>query len=318
MDFESYETRRAAWLTANGLQARSGRDGIGGAACRLTAAGRAVHRRASQARRAVAAQRTASAPASCPMANFLRSRLVAAAGGRVALRTVLTLWENMMLGAVQGVVYDADGSVIVDWFSEWGIAKSAPFSMGLDDPAIVVEGKARAVLRGLIQKSAGNWTADSYGMAMCGDDFFDALSGHKSVRETFLNTADAQLLNRAFGVAGSEDESLLGSTPALALGGIVFTNYRGVDDFDDNAAVGSKAGLGIKSDEARVFPVNVPGAFQKAFAPGEGFESVNTIGLPMYSLMLRDEKRNFWVRPEVYSYPLFICTRPEMLLTLTI
>jgi hypothetical protein len=30
--------------------------------------------------------------------------------------------------------------------------------------------------------------------------------------------------------------------------------------------------------------------------------------------MLRDRDRDFWVRPEVYSYPLFICTRPEMLL----
>lgn len=87
MDFESYQTRRAAWLTANGFQARSGRNGISRAACRLTAAGRAVRRRAA------AAQRAASAPASSPMAGFVRSRLVAAAGGRVALRTVWTLWE---------------------------------------------------------------------------------------------------------------------------------------------------------------------------------------------------------------------------------
>ncbi len=157
-------------------------------------------------------------------------------------------WENMMLGAVQGVVYDADGSVLHDWFSEWGIAKPAPFSMALDDPAFVVEGKARAVLRTLIQKSAGNWNADSYGMALCGDDFFDALTGHKSVRETFLNTSDAALLRRAFGVAGNDDETLLGSTPALAHGGIVFINYRGIDSFSDAAAPGTKNALGIKSD----------------------------------------------------------------------
>ncbi|SHL71656.1 Phage major capsid protein E [Paracoccus solventivorans] len=128
-------------------------------------------------------------------------------------------WENMMLGAVQGVVYDADGSVIYDWFDEWGIAKPAAISMDLDDPAIVVEIKARAVLRTLIQKSAGNWNADSYGMALCGDEFFDSLTGHKSVRETFLNTADAQLLNRAFGVRAARMKACSARPLRLRLAG---------------------------------------------------------------------------------------------------
>ncbi|WP_407670314.1 major capsid protein [Paracoccus solventivorans] len=98
----------------------------------------------------------------------------------------------------------------------------------------------------------------------------------------------------------------------------MFINYRGVDSFSDAAAHGTKSALGIRSAEARVFPVGVPGAFQRAFAPGEGFESANTIGLPLYSMLIRDTQRDHWIRPEVYSYPLFIATRPEMLLMLTI
>ncbi|TIN15684.1 MAG: major capsid protein, partial [Mesorhizobium sp.] len=84
----------------------------------------------------------------------------------------------------------------------------------------------------------------------------------------------------------------------------------------DEATVNAKGkdSLGVQSKRCKFFPVNAPGVFQEAFAPGESWDWANTLGRPLYSLMIRDEKRNFWVRPEVYSYPLYICTRPEMLL----
>ncbi|MDZ3838713.1 MAG: major capsid protein [Rhodospirillales bacterium] len=36
-------------------------------------------------------------------------------------------------------------------------------------------------------------------------------------------------------------------------------------------------------------------------------------GLDLYAMTIPDRERNAWVKVEVYSYPLFICTRPEML-----
>ncbi|WP_375685874.1 major capsid protein, partial [Bartonella sp. TT110JLCBS] len=42
-------------------------------------------------------------------------------------------WENMQLGAVQGVVLDADGSVIVDWYKEWEIAPPKPIDFKLNN-----------------------------------------------------------------------------------------------------------------------------------------------------------------------------------------
>lgn len=223
-------------------------------------------------------------------------------------------WENMMLGAVQGVVLDADGSVIIDWYDEWGIAVPDEIDFKLDTAGTDVEKICRSVLRTMQNKAAGAWTLGTRVIGLAGDSFFDKLTGHKSVRETYLNTAQAQALNRAFGVA-TQMALQAGAYAVFDFGGITFINYRGVDDFDVNAEAGTKRALGIKPTKCKFLPVNAPGVFQQAFAPGEAFDFVNTIGRKLYSLMLRDEKRNFWVRPEVYSYPLFICTRPEMLLT---
>ncbi|WP_127076010.1 major capsid protein [Rhodomicrobium lacus] len=223
-------------------------------------------------------------------------------------------WENMMLGAVQGVVYDANGAVIVDWFSEWSIAAPAEVNFALGNDDTDVEKICRGIIRKMMVASQGAWTMGTRVLALCGDNFFDKLTNHKKVRETYLNTAQAQTLNRAFGVA-TQSALQAGSYAVFDYGGITFVNYRGVDTFDDGAAKGTRNAIGIGKEKAKFLPVNAPGVFQKAFAPGEAFDMVNTIGRPLYQMLIRDEKRNFWVRPEVYSYPLFICTRPDMLIT---
>lgn len=227
-------------------------------------------------------------------------------------------WENMMLGAVQGVVLDADGSVIIDWFSEFGIAKPAEIDFALDTATTDIESLCRSVIRKMIKGSKGALTAGFRIVGLCGDVFFDKLTKHKTVRETYLNMQQAQALNRSFGVA-TQSALGAGSYATFEYGGILFINYRGTDDFDDAAALaGTAVGtamLGVPSTKCKFFPMNSRGIFQKAFAPGEAWDYVNTIGKPLYSLMIRDEKRNFWVRPEVYSYPLYICSRPEILYT---
>lgn len=223
-------------------------------------------------------------------------------------------WENMMLGALQGVVLDADGGVIIDWFDEWNIEPPAEIDFALTTATTDVEKKCRDVIRTMMAASKGAWTMGTRVVGLAGDSFFDKLTGHKLVREVYLNTSQAQALNRAFGVA-TQTIITSGSYAIFDFGGILFINYRGTDDFSDAAAPGTKAGLGIRSTKCKFFPMGAPDVFQSAFAPGEAFDMVNTIGKKLYALMIRDEKRNFWVRPEVYSYPLFICTRPEMLLT---
>lgn len=227
-------------------------------------------------------------------------------------------WEHMKLGAVMGKVLDADGSVIIDWFDEWGIAQPAEIDFALDTADTDIEAKCREVLEVMQRNAKGAWTMGSYAVGLCGKSFFNKLTAHATIRTVYLNSQQALTLNKAFGPANGSPFGA-GSYATFDYGGILFIRYREADGFDfaaNEATVNTKGkdSLGVQSKRCKFFPVNAPGVFQEAFAPGESWDWANTIGRPLYSLMLRDEKRNFWVRPEVYSYPLYICTRPEMLL----
>lgn len=212
------------------------------------------------------------------------------------MRDIELTWENMMLGAIQGVVVDADGSTIYDYFSEFGITPAAEIDFDLDNasPASgAVRKKCTQVVRQMMRAANGGWIPGrTYVMALCGDAFWDDLTAHVEIRQTYLNTMEARDLRQGL------------AYESFNYGGITWVNYRGTDD-------GST--VAIHTDKAKFFPVNGNGVFQIAYSPAETFDYVNTPGLPVYALVIPDEKRNAYVDLEVYSYPLPICTRPAML-----
>jgi hypothetical protein len=220
-------------------------------------------------------------------------------GGPTGLRNSIELThENMRLGAIQGILLDADGSVIRNWFTEFGISQPGEIDFDLDNasPASGAVRKAcNDVVRKVIRGAEGAWAPNqSYVMGMCGDAFWDDLTGHPEIRQTYLNQVGAQELRNNVGAP-------FGS---FTYGNITFTNYRGTDD-NSTVAIGT--------DKCKFFPVNAPGAFMCAYAPAEFFPFVNTVGQPVYAVMVMDDDRQAWVRPELYSYPLHVCMRPGML-----
>ena len=62
-----------------------------------------------------------------------------------------------------------------------------------------------------------------------------------------------------------------------------------------------------------LYPEGVEGLFEIYYAPADTFETVNTLGLPLYARMIPDRDRDEWVRLEIESNPLPICTRPQVL-----
>ncbi|MGE0724261.1 MAG: major capsid protein [Alphaproteobacteria bacterium] len=203
--------------------------------------------------------------------------------------------ENMRLGAVQGILKDADGSTITNFFTEFGVVQpdEVDFDLSAASPASgVVREKCNGIVRAMMKAAAGAWTPSTMVHALCGDAFWDRLTAHKEVRETYLNTQQAADLRE-----GNAYET-------FRYGGIVWENYRGTDDGTT---------MGVHTDKAVFFPVGAPGVFEVAFAPGETFDTVNTPGKPFYAMTLPDLKRNAYVDLEIYSYPLFYCTRPLML-----
>lgn len=213
------------------------------------------------------------------------------------LRDMELTKENLRLGCLQGLVLDADGSTLFDWATELGQTIPAEVDWDLDNaaPASGVVRTACNVARRSIIRGLQGLGGENVGvMALCGDTFWDQLTAHPEVRQTYLNTAEAQQLRT--GTAFSK----------MSYGDITFINYRSTDDG------GATPTVGVPTTKAKFFPVNA-GIFQWAMAPGESFDFVNTLGLPTYSMIVPDKDRNMFVSVEIYSYPLPVCTMPQAL-----
>lgn len=207
--------------------------------------------------------------------------------------------EYLRLAAVQGMVLDPkDGSVLYNWFDEFGIAQAAeiPFNLSAN-----VEFSLRPIInqvkRTMARKAQGCFTNQTRIVALCGDTFYDQFVNHKDVVKTFVNFEDArQLRDNSFGDAFAMSE----------FANVTWVNYRGSDD---------NSSIKIPDDKVKFFPVNAPGVFQEVMAPGESAEFVNQPGQPLYILPIVDRDRRMWWKMEAYAYPLYLCTRPEVLLS---
>lgn len=203
--------------------------------------------------------------------------------------------ENMRLGAVQGKVFDSNGTtVIYDWASEFDqtIPAEVDFDLDAGSPAAgILRTRCTTAIRSMTRALKGLGGNGVRFMAICGDDFWDLLIAHSEVRATYLSYAAAAALRDPV------------AWETFYFGGITWTNYRGTDD-GTTVAVGAA--------KAKFFPVGA-GIFQEAYAPAERFGFNDTPGQPTYSWVVVDKDRDMWADVEMYSYPLFVCTMPQAL-----
>ncbi|MGQ2942922.1 MAG: major capsid protein [Blastomonas fulva] len=223
-------------------------------------------------------------------------RKVAQKQQKLMMELSLTL-EYHTLGMIQGKLMDSDGTTtLYNFFNEFGISEPAEIDFDLDaaSPAEgVLLDKITEVKRAIIRALGGLAFPGMRIVALCGDTFYDQFKKHNDVRVTYKNWEAAASLRTA------------GVFDTFRFGEIEWANYRGTDD-NSTVAIGAT--------KVRFVVLGVPGLFRRINGPGEDMETVNTIGRPVYSLLVRDRDRNQWVQPEVYAYPLHICTRPEVLL----
>lgn len=203
----------------------------------------------------------------------------------------LTL-EYHRLGAIQGLVLDADGTTVLDdLYDKFGIAEPSAIDLNLDatynegDPAAikpVITGALRAV-----DAVLGGLTPSGY-LALCGDDLFDDLEGHPELRETLKYQQGSQM---------RED-----GRRTFTYGGVTWENYRG------------SGAVAIGTNEARLIPLGVPDLFQQLFAPADTMEAVNTMGQVKYAMATPDPSgKNKSIELEAQSNPITFCTRPTAL-----
>jgi hypothetical protein len=199
--------------------------------------------------------------------------------------------EFLRMGALKGVILDADGSVLYDLFNEFQILqKSVNFQLGTAGTEIIT--KCLEVKRHIEDNLRGEYMTGVY--CLCSPGFFDGLTTHPKVKEAYQFFMRNQQL-------GNDYRS------GFTFGGITFEEYRG--QATDAAGTVRKF---IGDDEAQFFPMGTASTFKTYFAPADFNETANTIGLPLYA---KQAPRKFERGTDLHVQmnPLPLAARPEVL-----
>jgi hypothetical protein len=222
------------------------------------------------------------------------SNLIARKLATMRNKHAITL-EHLRMGALKGVILDADGSVVYDLFSEFGVtAKVVNFALTTAGTEVLL--KVLEVKRHIEDNLRGEFMTGIY--CLCSAGFFDALTTHPKVKEAYQRWQQGQVL-------------FTDNRTAFNFGGITFEEYRG--QATDAAGTVRKF---IADDEAQFFPLGTGSTFRTYFAPADFNETANTVGLPLYA---KQAPRKFERGTDLHtqSNPLPICLRPEVLVRAT-
>jgi len=206
--------------------------------------------------------------------------------------------EFQRVGALKGIILNADGSVLYNLFDEFGVTQEAEVDFDLDN-ASPASGALRKKCAGVVRKMADNLGGVPVGtiFAECGSAFFDDLLTHPEVVESYKGTPMASVLRDGY---VTPNGAVYG---VFEFGGIVWENYRG--------AVGGTPF--VDPDKCHIFPTGAPGLWRTVYAPADWEETVNTEGLPRYARqypMANGKGRHLDSQMNALSY----CTRPKSLI----
>ena len=214
--------------------------------------------------------------------------------------------EHMLMGAVDGVVYDADNATILyDFFASFGVARPAPVVIKFNavdntDQTDLIGLAMMGIRRRMVRALNGMAIGGARLIILGGDNFFDALI---SSRELVKARQTA-----AFGQANAANTiSQNYAFDSVVYAGATWVNYRGTDD----------GIVSVPTNEARAFLAGVPGLFQTMYAPADTFETVSAIGLPFYLLNNFERQTSKRAVFELQSNPLLACLRPNSLQRIT-
>jgi hypothetical protein len=199
--------------------------------------------------------------------------------------------EHLRMGALKGVILDADGSTLYDLYSEFSISpKTVSFALGSGTTEVLL--KVLEVKRHIEDNLKGEFMTGI--LCLCSQGFYDAFTTHSKVKEAFMYFQRNQQLGNDY-------------RTGFTFGGVTFEEYRG----QATDAAGNVRKF-IADDEAHFFPLGTANTFRTYFAPADFNETANTLGLPLYA---KQEPRKFGRGTDLHcqSNPLPVCARPECL-----
>lgn len=208
-------------------------------------------------------------------------------------------WEWHRLGALKGQILDADGATtLYNLFTEFGVTQ-------VEEDWNFENSNFEVLCTTIIRQIADQLGGTPYGQiyAICGNDYFDSVVQHSSVRTAYDRWREGEMLR----VSNLGPEWYSVASNGLMFQNIMFINYRGgIGDLDF-----------MTSTEAYYFASGVPGLFVAAQAPANFMETVNTLGKPLYAKQ-EAMKWNMGVELHTQSNVLYFCTRPSSVIKSTV
>ncbi len=224
---------------------------------------------------------------------------IATRGGEVSQSFALTEEYHKLSVITQGKLLDKDGSVLYDYYGEFG--QSAPAEIDFDlDNANPSRGALRKLAASVVRQMSAALDGIPYTgiLAICGDAFWDDLIVHNEVEKTYLNwTAAAELRTNIVSMNSIQN----GIYGAMSLFDIYWVNYRGGQS------------VGVDTNKAYFVPLGTPDLFRSVYAPADYIETVNRPGQRLYSKVWRmpnDKGMNMEFQSNVLHY----VTRPNVII----
>jgi hypothetical protein len=200
--------------------------------------------------------------------------------------------ENMRVGALKGLVKDADGSTLLDIYSAFGMTQQTQFwNMIIAANADPVQ--STFDLKEMIRAKLGGRSFRKV-RAIVSLGFFMKLVTSTAMKKAYDRWQEGKFLRTDNTSADFEFND------------VIFEIYSG----------GTSTGDFIEDGYGYAYPEGVAGLFKTKYAPGDYMSTVNTNGLPFYASQER-MKHDKGIDGEAQSNPLHYCELPETVIKLS-
>lgn len=176
--------------------------------------------------------------------------------------------EAMLQLIVDGTVYAPNGTVVNNLYTAFGVSRTeTTISLA---PAANLRDQIQAEIDGITDNFKGGFVPTRF-LRLCGRDHFDAIATHPytvDVAKAVVGSVSVELLKGKLGLAVDESTSNRDTYQTLEMFGVTFIRCNPNE---------------IPTDEARMFPVDIPEMFKVLYAPSDlTFDTINSPAQEMY------------------------------------
>lgn len=198
--------------------------------------------------------------------------------------------EHLMLGAVKGLILDADGTPLIDIYDRFNLTRKV-FTWNLSGATSNVGKLIDEAVTDLSRKRGGE-SVDGW-IVLCSPEFMAAVAYHKTMVALYERYQDGALYREGKTNVGFKHKN------------IEFIQYDHVFE----------SGLQIAAGEAEIIPKGTRQTFSEYFAPADMNATVNTKALAYYASREKLMHDKGWSL-EAQSNPLPMNKRPELSATI--